>query len=533
MSTIILPPGYDAGSEPQREVIRLINLHSLPPAIAPYADADRIRGIFDAAETGQTDDYFRMVAEMIQSDPDLIAALTQRKAAFVRTPWALTMPKAPSLAMQRATDYLRSELEPSATFADLLPHMPTGGLWPVAAAKWCVRPGDGRQYRWRLDRIAAAPWPLLDYAGNATRPPGTLGIKRVSDQGQFIHGDLEFPEPERGRPVRGWIVHRGNVLADFPDAWGGPIRAAVMWWFFSLQVRQVWVNYCERGSYFLEGQHEANDTAGREALLSALSEAQRLMAIAVSSDTNLKVHNLASASGGQIYENFLKFAANQCVKVVLGSTMTVNAAAGGFGGGNQSAVQADAVGDIFGMDAALAGRTLRSQLLQPLLSLNGMDPAIVPDITWGTQTEDQVALADTLLKLDTAGYQPTNLGEISERLGIAIERKPAPQPVTPRTFATNPAGLGTARRNLLSAAAQAGTQIDSAGTAALARAGREQFADLAAALLDCETADAANAACDSWLATFNAAPVADSMAATLAAHSANGATRSAVIGSLP
>lgn len=535
MSLLILPPGYESDSPPAktREVIRHINLTALPPPLAPYMDADRLRSVLDSAESGQTDDYFRVVAEVLQSDPDLMAALTQRKAAFIKTPWNLTMPKNPSLEMQRATDFLKAELEPNGSFADLMPHLPTGGLLPVAVAKWCVRPGDGRNVRWHLDRIVPAPWPLLDFSGNSTKPAGTLGIKRVNEHGQHVHGDLDFPELERYRPAPGWIVHRGHVLTDFPDAWGGPIRAALFWWFFGIRVRQVWVNYCERGSYFLEGQHEPNDTAGRDELLRAFDEAQRVMAIAVSADTNLKVHNLSSASGGQLYENFLKYAGNQCVKVVLGSTMTVNAAANGFGG-NQGAVQADATDDVFQMDAAFAGRCIRSQLLQPLLKLNGLNPAVCPEITWGAQSEDQAALAEVLAKLKTAGIRPSAaaLEELSGRMGMALEFDAAPGTLPPpvRTFAAQPGGRS--RSALLSAAAAAGAQIDRAAAEELARAGRGHFAGLAASLETCETPEEASDACDSWLATFSAAPIAGALQNCCAAHAANGLQRSAAAGNL-
>ncbi len=599
-------------------MVRQVTLNALPPAVAPSLDVDGIRGIFDMAENGQTDDLFRLYAELMY-DADVMAGLAQRKAGFIAKPWSFEVPKNASAVLRSNTEFLKSQLKDHAGFHELLPHLPTGGLWPVAVARMTYKPGRAGNY-YDVAGITPVPWTRLDFTGGMSeRPAGTLGIKCLTPEGQFS-GGLEFPERERNAPATGWVVHRGNVLSDFPDSWGGPLRAAVMWWFFALQVRQLWVNYAERGSYLLVGKHEANDTEGRNTLLSAFAEAQRVSAVAVSNETNVEVVNLSSQSGGAVYEALIKYCSNQIVKVFLGTTMTVNASSSGFGG-NQSAVQQDSTGDIFVMDTVFAERTIRAQVFRPLLELNGRDAREMPGISWGGKSEDQAKLAVVLKDLKSAGLRPTApaLAELGERLGIALEldvmpgaaapaaeakalpepgaapgaSAPAaatvaevslngaqitallgivekraaggiteegalaligeafpsvspdaarrilagaqvqPQPGGQRTFAADAGAASSSRLKLIEAALAGNEGVVSGSVAAMARAGRAQFAGLDAALRRATTVREALAATDDWLSTFNPGLLAGPLEECCSATAANGWQKSGGVAGLP
>jgi hypothetical protein len=531
-------------------------LSALRAAVAPGLDVDGIRAIFDEAEQGQTDGLFRMYADMIFSDTDLIAGLTQRKAGFISKPWNFEMPKGASRELKANTEFLKP-LQDHAGFQQLLPHLPTGGLWPVAVAKQSYKPGTRGNF-YDLDRITLKTWQVLDFTGGlGAKPAGTLGIKCLTKEGQFT-GSVEFPECCKGEPELGWIVHRGNVLADFPDAWGGPLRAAAMWWFFGIQVRTLWVNYAEHGSYLLVGKHDANDTEGRDLILSAFDEAKRTTGIAVSTETDVEVHNLASQGGAEVYAKLIKYCSDQVLKVILGSTMTVNASANGFGG-NQSAVQQESTGDIFLMDAVFAERTIKAQVFAPLLKLNGLDATQMPGISWGGKTEDKGALAELVAKLKTGGLRPADsaLAGLSERFEFEVEREettpaandgpglpggpgfsgevdgeePGAKKKGPRTFAIPV--IAPSRRKMLAAALRAGEEIDREAAAVMARAGRGQFAALDFALRHANTAEEALAVADSWLETFSVDPLAGALEDACSAHAANGCLKSAAVGGLP
>ena len=79
-------------------------------------------------------------------------------------------------------------------------------------------------------------------------------------------------------------------------------------------------------------------------------------------------------------------------------------------------------------DQLALGQTIRQQIFEPFLRMNGL-PGCPPTIVWdGLSDADAKLLADLLASLSNAGLEPTDeaLPTLNERLCFSIQRKAAP-----------------------------------------------------------------------------------------------------------
>jgi phage gp29-like protein len=228
------------------------------------------------------------------------------------------------------------------------------------------------------------------------------------------------PSPDR------YIIHRGHLLST-PDNWGGPMRSILYWWLLGTMSRDWWARFLDRyGSPFIVGHYPSGDDKSRNVLKSAFSFATKLGGLVVTDKTRVEIIQAASASTGDAYEKFITICNREKSKLILGQTLSADAQPTGLGSG-LSTLQEGVRQDIRMWDAATLADTLRLQLFDQYMEINGLY-GMTPTLTWGSvSTAELKGKADMLVSLKAAGYRLTDdeLGILSEEIGMSLERDPS------------------------------------------------------------------------------------------------------------
>lgn len=401
-----------------------------PPSQAAQLDVDTLHSILDEAWSGNTQRLFAVYRDLVLGHSHGQSEFNTRKLAVVGE-----IPLFEPEDKKNATSVAGAELI-SAVWSDYqggraaVTHLLDAALWPVSILEKTFKPSAKPGLRYEIKDLRPVPYHLLDYT------EGRLRIQDVSPQG---HPLGTFHEPD----ARRYIIHRGHLMTSIPDNFGGPMRAALFWWLFSVMDRDWWIRFLERfGAPFIVAKYDPSDDGARGLLQNALSAATRLFGLTVSRDTSVELHAAAASSHGDAFEQFHDTAKKELSKLILGQTMTSEAQAGGIGG-TQATVHDGVRADIRKFDALALADTLRHQLFRQLLDINGLATAPAPSVSWGSDPADAKVLADTIKTLFDASLRPTDdaLSEISHDLGFTVERFSAsatPPPTLLDAFSASP-----------------------------------------------------------------------------------------------
>lgn len=381
----------------------------MPSAIAHTITVDRVHEILRAAETGNTADLFSLYRDILLAHSHLQAQFSTRKRAVLGDTVNLH-----PFDKKAAEDAAAVDLcWPVTLHADWLAacnHLLDASLWPVAVVEKVFRPSAVPGQRYELARLIPVPHDLLDFTD------GRLRIKDVDDSGN-PQSTTHDADPHR------YIVHRGHLLTT-PDHWGGPMRSLIFWWLLGTMDREWWARFLDRyGAPFVVGKYPDGDDDSRSVLERAFSYATRLGGLVVSEQTEIEIKQAAASDSGTAYETFYKICNDEISKLILGQTLSADAAPTGLGSGvatEQGAVR----DDVRQFDAKLLGQTLSTQLALQLLKINGKTGR-PPIFAWGAVSiAEMKAKADFLGALKTAGLRVTDDGitTLGEQFGIPIER---------------------------------------------------------------------------------------------------------------
>ncbi len=346
-------------------------------------------------------------------------------------------------------------------------------------------------------RARPVPHHLLDYRD------GCLKIRRIDRDGRRTE---EFCRPDLVR----YLFHRGHLLTGHPDKWGGPMRACLFWFLFKTMNREWWARFLDRfGTPFLVGRYNDGDERSRNELAYAFRQATRIFGLAIPSQASVELVQAAASQAGDAFRNFHDVANAELSKLIVGQTMTTEAAAGGIGG-TQAAVHQAVRDDIAAFDSAALGETLRDQLFDQHLSINGF-PGPRPEIAFGgLGGDDAKAIAEFLAAIGEAGFEPGDDAEehLSRAAGFAVRRKQAPpQPHYPVSLSADPA-----------------SRVSREAAAEVSRRLRQKHLHLPDIIRASASPLALEDALVAWLRDTNA-PAANTIADVLAAHAINGLER--------
>jgi phage gp29-like protein len=376
-------------------------------------DVDRIQTILRTAESGNVSELFALYRDILLSDSHLQTEFTKRKLAVLGDPLNfLPVDKAKPEDVAAAA-FIKDRTEECPQWFSACSHLLDSVLWPVAVIEKVYRSSTKPGVRFEIADLVVVPDQLLDYT------TGKLMIRDTDDRGN-PSDTLHEVDPHR------YIVHRGHLLT-VADNWGGPMRSLVFWWLLSAMDRDWWARFLERyGAPFLVGKYDQGDDASRSVLERAFSFAVKIGGLVVSKETEVEIKQAASSQSADAYEKFLSICQREKSKAIIGQTLSAEAQATGMNSG-QAQGQEKVRQDVRACDAMMLGATLRLQLFEQLLRINGLTGR-PPKALWGAESYDNAKIIGTLLAdLKNAGLEVTDesITAISERLGFTVQRAAA------------------------------------------------------------------------------------------------------------
>jgi len=438
--------------------------HEPITATAGATNASIMSAIRSAESNGETRLLFALYRDITVAGSHVQAEFGKRKMAVLGQPMAVLPEDKDDDDDVLAADAVRQMIADCENWTPGLTHLMDATLWPVASVEKIYRPvvaGALREgaipLRFTLRRLEIVNPTLLcfrqDYTdsrandGRATLPRSRDQIDQgaagaLPYQAEVWEKDLRFyatdadgrvdysagtayaAEPERH------IIHRGHLLVGVRDNWGGPMRAIVFWWFLSQLARDWFGRGMERyGAPFVVGRTDVTDNAKLTMLQEAFSLSTKIGGLVVDEDSQIELKEIATSNMADAYEKFINVCNREVSKVIVGQTASAEVQPSGLGSGS-SDLAGEVRDDIRTFDKLTLGETLRRQLFEPFLRINGL-AGRAPKIVWGgLSAGDSAAIADLLVKLSQASLEPADeaLPTISEKVGFQIQRKAAPEP---------------------------------------------------------------------------------------------------------
>jgi phage gp29-like protein len=432
-----------------------------PAALAHTLDVDKLGSILRSAESGDMEDLFSLYRDIISGHSHVQAEFGKRKLAVVGDEPVFTAKDKDNPADVTVSKDTEEQLSALPNWLDVQLHLLDSTLFPLSLVEKIYRPSMRDGWMYEIAELRPVPYRLIDYT------TGTLMLWDTDAQGNRLATRREVD-------LTRFIVHRGHALTSVRDTWGGPMRAVVFWYLFSVMDRSWWGRFLDRyGAPFMEASYDEADDTARLTLSRAFAAATKVFGIAVPKNVQLKMHQANATSAGDAFEKFHTVANAEMSKVIVGQTMSSTAASTGLNN-SQGDMQEQVRQDIRQFDARRLGHTLRTQLFIPLQQANSWSGA-APTIGWGGESADDMAVTgDILTALPAAGLRVTDAGieVLSKRLGLPLERMPA-EP-TPGTGLTLAAGVPSLR-DLRTPAEIRADRLRSANDA-IALAGAEEFA---------------------------------------------------------
>lgn len=379
----------------------------------PQMEADRltVERLFEAidqAVAGDTRVLFSIYRDYVLSDPHIQSEFGKRKLAVLGDSISISPVDRKLQADVAAADFIRSQIPRGVPgWRHACGYLLDSTLWPVSVLEKVFRLDGGRYV---LDRLIPVPHHLEDYL---------TGELRIRDQAA---DGMPLTTSHDADPAR-YIVHRGHLLSA-PDRFGGPMRSLLFWNLFCTMDRSWWTRFLDRfGAPFLVGKYPSGDDASRRLLTSAFSSATKLFGLAVSKDVEVELKE-SNPGNGDAFEKFFMVARREQSKLIVGQTLSSEAAAPGLGDGG-STLHGQVRDDIRQFDAVMLLETITDQLVAQMLAINGM-PGSAPVISWGSASITELRGKVGLIKdLYLAGIELTDESykALSDDIGFAVRRR--------------------------------------------------------------------------------------------------------------
>lgn len=368
----------------------------------------RLFEAIDLATVGDTTLLFTIYRDYLLGDPHIQSEFTKRKLAVLGDSISISPADRNNQADVAAADFIKLQIPRGIPgWRHGCSHLLDSTLWPVSVVEKVFRLDNGRYV---IDRLIPVPYHLFDFR------TGTLRIKDQGADGMplTITHDVD---PNR------YIVHRGHLLTT-PDHFGGPFRSILFWTLFCNNDRSWWIRFLDRfGAPFLVGRYPEGDTASKDLLMRAFSAATHLFGLAVSKQVEVELKESTSGTG-DAFEKFFMTARREQSKLIIGQTLSAEAANPGLGNGG-SELHGQVREDIRQFDAVMLLETINDQLVKQLLVVNNM-AGQPPSINWGSASNAELKAKVGIVKeLYLAGVElaDESYKTLSEELGFAIKRR--------------------------------------------------------------------------------------------------------------
>ena len=397
-------------SEVKSPEIRQVAVAALRDRYSTYPSSgltpEKLAGIFKLADQGDVSAQAELFEE-IERDPHIGSVLGTRKNAVLGLDLTIT-PASESAEDKDICEFVNAEIDKLNAFDEILLDMldAIGKGYSLTEIDWKVEDGKAR--------IARLRW---------IHPKRTTFVKLVADQ--WAADDLtprlltenDEIEGEEIPPFKS-IYHRYKARSGY-DTQAGVLRVVAWMYLFKNYSIKDWAVFNEVfGMPMRLGKYSPAATEGdREALLQAVRSLGSDAAGIISQSTEIEFVHALKAGGAAPYDIFLNWCDRQCSKAILGQTLTTEV----DGQGSYAASQThDGVrGDLLEADSRSAARTLRDQLVRPLVGFNfGWEKAL-PNVALPIEeTEDLKELAEVFGILREKLEYPFTLEQVSERFKV-------------------------------------------------------------------------------------------------------------------
>ncbi len=497
------------------KVRTVFDVRTMPRLEAADLDVDLVHEIMTSAKNGNCEQLFALYLEMIMTGSHLQGRFMERKEAVLSDTLTVQPRDKDNADDATAAAVGMDMIDESRDWEEACAHLLDSVLYPVSLVEKTFRPatrvvgikgGKAVKLIYELAALTPVPYELLDFRN------GRLQLREVDEQGRPT---AELFDP----PLSRYIIHRGHLLGA-PDNFGGPMRSLVFWWLLGHMGRDWWARFLERyGAPFIVGKYDQADDATRGILQSAFSAATRLWGLVVSSETQIELVEASASSSGDAYDKWKTVCNEEISKLIGGQTLSSDAKSTGMGSGvakSQDAVRSDKRKS----DARRLAACIRYQLLEQYLKINGL-AGRTPKLVWASDTPDEAKnTGESLSALNQAGLEPADeaLPIISEKMGFAVQRAPAPVAAGPiKAFSAS--GSLKARRDQATAANET---IVRGAAAELAPQLRTDYAPIVQLIARSSSPEDAIARVEAYCAALDPVEAADVIERAMAAMAANG-----------
>jgi len=241
------------------------------------------------------------------------------------------------------------------------------------------------------------------------------------------------------------VVHRGHLLSNFRDNWGGPARAILMWWLFRGLGREWFARGMDRyGSPWPVGYTDATDPIAVALLNQAFDLSKKLGGLVVDESSRVELKEAMVQGMAQGYETFFRLC-NEAISYHITGLKESQKPHGLNAGENQ--MQQSVRDDVRLMDMVLLSETVQNQIATPFAQVNGLRGNV--NFIWGGLNQDDAKkFADFLAQMKAAGYEASDesLPTINDKTGLVWTKAAAPVPLD----ASNPSNpsYSLGRKNL-------------------------------------------------------------------------------------
>lgn len=381
--------------------------HGLTPA--------KLNAILREADQGYPGRQVEMFRELEEKDAHLSSQWQMRKNAVLDLEWEI-QPESDDAQAKKAADFCREVLEGledlDDLLLDLLDAVPQG--WAMSELLWDVSGGQAVLAGHRRVPQERTRW-------------DDQGVPRLATDEEFVRG-IELP------PYK--VVYHRNRGRGGQDVRAGVMRTCAWWWLFKNFSVKDWVVFAEvcgmplRVGTHPTGMSPDDRDAFKQALYGLGSDGVALISEGAKIDF---VEAKTTGAGQLVFERLANFCDAAMSKAVLGQTLTTQV--GDKGSYAAGKVHNEVRKDLRDADAYALAKTLRQQVLRPLVLFNFGPEAPVPVFKFDLEeAEDLQAKAAALADLADLGlpiprsYVYTTWGIPQPMGGEAVLSRPAPAP---------------------------------------------------------------------------------------------------------
>jgi len=368
--------------------------------------------IFKEADNGDVARQAELFEEMEEKDTHLFSELQTRKNAVHGLDYEIT-PWSESAEDKKIRDFVADCLFSLESFDDALLDMldAIGKGYSLNEIIWSA--GRGQAVIGRIAWIHAKKAVFYE-RGAANMWAKSFEVPRILTEAQPIEGEQ--------MPAFKLIYHRYKARSGY-DTRAGILRVCAWMYLFKNYGIKDWVAFAEVfGMPLRLGKYDSGaSTADKDALIAAIQSLGSDAAGIISKNTEIEFVEAVKNSGtNNIYESLANFCDAQMSKAILGQTATTEGTPGKLG--NEDA-QDRVRHDLIKADAESLGKTIRYQIIRPLVGYNfGWDTPLPWFNLLYERPEDLEKLMNVYKGASEIG-QPIAAEHVSERFKIPMPKK--------------------------------------------------------------------------------------------------------------